>query len=207
MVGECGLLICRLRPFFFEMLPPPSNQGQFNEADLTIYYHRYYHQKFLNDKLRFKARIYRAIFSNGNPCSLDFGTGSLETDIALGCVFGPVELFSYVGVWLVDAPGSVWGVTGVRHMSKLSLHFQRETVAGVGVGTGILNKAHIAEVGIQANLFEWCLVFPWQPIKGLKAVPHRSISYIIPQVLRQAMEQPTHIWGGVGFNYSINGLA
>ncbi len=181
------------------VLDDEPNQGEFNEVDLTLYYHR----EFFQERLILRTWVYAALYPNGNPRSLDFGTGSLEGDILLTYHWDPLFWMAHFTVRLIDAPGALWWELGMGYQRELPLNFGVVTTLRLGMGDGRFNRAHIADVGTQFNLLEYSLSFPWEPLRGFQVIPNMHVSVILPEVLRSAMAQPTNVWGGVNFSYSL----
>ena len=181
------------------VLDNEPNQGQFNEVDLTLYFHR----EFLQTNLHLRAWVYAALYPNGNPRSLDFGTGSLEGDLMLSYYWGPLFWAGHISARIIDAPGALWWDFTMGFQHKLPLKFKILTSAMLGMGDGRFNREHIAPVGTQPNLLEFTLSFPWQPLRGFQVNPNMHVDVILPEALRSAMAQPTNVWGGINFSYSL----
>lgn len=179
------------------VLDNEPNQGQFNEIDFTLYYHR------MIKKLSFHIWMLMDVYPNGNPQSLDFGKTSLEANLHLAYPVGPIDLFTHVAVRIISARGSIWWDMGLGYERKLPLNFGLQTSALFAVGDGRFNKAHIADVGLQPNQFLYTLAFPWSPVKGLHIAPTMNVSVILADALRQALDDPTIVYGGLAIYYNL----
>lgn len=182
-------------------LTQQPNQGQFNEVDFTLYFHRTF------KKINFHTWVYAVVHPNNNLLSLDAGTHSLEWDLHISRPLGPIILFTDVFVRLITAPGSVYWDVGVGHRRDLPLNFALETSGMFALANGRFTKAHIAPgLGTVPYLFEFSLAFPWNPVGGFTVSPKMFVSTMLTSSLHQAAANPTLIWGGVSLSYELGTL-
>jgi len=181
-------------------LTSQPNQGQFNEVDLTLYFHRIFR------KITFHTWVYGVLHPNNNPLSLDAGKASFEWDLHLSRPVGPVILFTDLFVRLVTAAGSTYWDMGVGYRKELPLNFAIETSGLFALANGKFTKAHIADVGTVPYLFEFSLAFPWNPIGGFTVTPKMFVSTMLAGSVRAPTANPTLVWGGISLSYEIGSL-
>jgi hypothetical protein len=176
---------------------PQPDQGEFNEIDFTLYYHKVFR------KITFHTWFLLDLYPSGNPTSLDAGTTSLEWDIHLSRPFGPIILFSDFAIRIVSAPASVYWDVGIGHHRDLPLNFSLQTSVLFALANGKFTQAHVADVGTVPYLFEFSLAFPWNPVGGFKVSPKMNISTLLDEGLRRSSPNPTIIWGGINLSYEL----
>ncbi len=179
------------------VLSDEPNQGQFNEVDLTLSYHREIR------RLSVSTWLVLELFPNGDPASLNFSPTTLEYDLYLAHPVGPIHFFTDFSVLLVPVAGAIYWDLGIGYERNLGLNFKIKTSALFGMGDGRFNKFYIADVGTKANLFDYSLAFPWNPLKHWEFVPAMHVSVILAPSLREVLADPTIVWGGLSVNYSL----
>jgi len=174
------------------------NQGEFNEVDFYLFYHR----KVKN--LVIDASLLNVLYPGVNSLSDDAGNPSLEFDLLLSYALGPIDVFSFLAVRFISAPGSIYWEGGLGYQKKLPKNFILQTSALVAVGDGRFNEFHVAPgVGTQLNLFEFNLSFDWMPYRGVHLVPSVQVSTLLPQAIRDQIDHdPTIVRGGLSFIYN-----
>lgn len=173
------------------------NEGQFDEIDLSLYYHHMFKNFYL------RAWILGLLYPNENPLSLDDGSPGMQILLHISYHAGPVILFSDFSISIFNDPGALYWDVGLGHKRSLPLNFSMEFSGLISLANGTFNQAHIAPVGTKLNLFEFSLAFPWEPIIGFTVAPKMYVSTLLASSLRNAVGQPDVIWGGLSLSYAF----
>ncbi len=181
------------------VLGDEPNQGQFNEIDLTLYYHRQFKKLDVNTWFVFE------LYPNSNPKSLNDSKSTIEYDLILTYPVGPVFVFSDLAVFLMFAQGGVYWDVGLGYEQALPLGFSFRINSLFALTNGPFNQTFVTDVGTQPYMFQTTFGFPWNPFSGslkdLSFYPNVQVSTLLTSALRDAVAHPTLIRGGVAVSY------
>lgn len=118
---------------------------------------------------------------------------SLRTSLSLGAL----EPFTTHAVDIKAYPGAYFGEVGLSGAWSLSDRLIFESKAEVGWGSRRFNEAYaeIAEPAIQ--LVQWDIGLCWTPAGALYVRPHLGVSAVTDKVIRENLDQPSLVQGGV----------
>lgn len=168
-----------------------DSQGKFNELDYTVYYNH------AIGKLETQLAVVVYTYPDQPfPSTVQIST-HLEYPVKLVSIF--CDSFTDVGSY----KGSSFFDWGVNFQHDLSPHLSVESSALFGLGTAGFNRAYIADVGTKANLFQFDIALPWELFKSFTFTPHLEVTSLLAGELRDAVDDPTIVSGGVKLGYEF----
>lgn len=180
------------------VLDDEANQGQFNEVDFVPYY------SFKLKELSITPSMEIYVYPNDNPSSLNY-TAKTTVRTAVNISY-PIWRFavSFNGeVDLYSAKGAMYYILNVSYHQKIVESFGINTSIAFELADSRFNRAHIANVGTQLNLFSYVLSLSWNPWKQYYLMPNVRVSTLLPESLRSAVNKPTIVWGGIDMKYEF----
>jgi len=181
------------------VLNDEPNQGEFNEIDVLPYYN-------LNiGNLKFLPAVNFMFGLNSDPESLDYMSHNVirpqfHISYKLGYFLPYADLFIYV--YPTDKFG-IYTDFGLLFHHGFNKTISIDTSVQLAVGGKRWNAPRTADVGTQLNNFEYMLSLPFNVIERFTISPVMHVVVTISSSLRQNLEEPDFIWGGLMLKYNI----
>lgn len=181
------------------VLDDEPNQGQFNEVDFTPYYN------LTIGNFNFIPAVNFMVFPNKDPASLDYSAHNIirpqwHMAYEIG-YFTP-----YADGFYYPYPTKSWGTyhdIGVLFQYKPEDLLEIATSVQFAIGGDKWNASRIADVGTVINNFEYVLSLNFATYKGFSVSPVMHVVITLPKGLRNNMDEPDYIWGGLTLKYDL----
>ena len=168
------------------VLNDEPNQGQLNEVDFTLSYSYEYKSLFAGGSLLFYLYPHQGIPNSG------------EASIVLGFQKGPFKIFTTQYVDVIAAPGAYFGLASGSFEKNLHPKLSLKTSLGLGLANGKFNEFYLQVPRAKANVLSWDLEFHWAVHGPLYLRPHMQVTTLLSSSLRDNVENPTIVSGGLG---------
>lgn len=180
-------------------LSDEPDQGQINEIDFVPSYN------FVWKGLTVTPAFEYYIYPGTDVRSLDYSPNStVRTALHLSYNFlNYWNIFGNGELDLHQAKGALYFSFGGGFHYRIFEQVKFDTSVLLGVGDGRYNKHHMADAGTQLDLFEWSVSFSVNPWKGLVLKPNAHISSIVAKQLRDSVNKPVKIFGGLDVIYNF----
>lgn len=167
------------------VLNDEADQGQLNELDFNLGY-LWEYKSFFGGPL-FLFYLY--------PNQDAEHTG--EWAAVLGFQKGPFKIFTAQAVDFIANPGAYFGLAGGSFEWDLHPKLAIKTSMGLGWANNVFNEANFGIAGTKLNLFAWTLDLTWYLKDPLYLRPHMKVTTLISSQLRNSVDEPTLISGGM----------
>ena len=161
-------------------------QGQLNEVDFLLDY-AYSRKNFFTE-----AVLLFYLYPNQDAPT----TG--EASVILGFQKGPFKIFTTQYVDMIAAPGAYFGLVSGSFEKEFHPDFSFKTVLGLGWANAKFNEFYLGVPQTQLNLLIWDLELRWKLHDPLYLRPHMQVTTLLPSALRESVEHPTIVSGGLG---------
>lgn len=167
------------------VLNDEPGQGQLNEIDFTLGY-GFERQGFFAGPL-----LLFYLYPNQDTPA----TG--EAAAVLGFQRGPFKIFSAQIFDMIASPGAYFGLFGGSFEHEFHEKLSFKTSAGFAWANAEFNETNFEVASFALNLFVWNLEFSWAVAGPLYLRPHMKVSILIDEDLRDSVEHPNLVSGGL----------
>ena len=181
------------------VLNDEPNQGQFNEIDIIPFY------DLEIGKFTFIPAVDFMFGLNTDPASLNYMNHNvIRPQFHMAYQLG--HFTPYTDFFLYVYPQNRFGLYtdfGANFNYVFTDFFQLDTSAQFAVGGKRWNSPRIADVGTKLNNFEYVMSLTFTVYKSFSIAPVMHIIITIPEQLRNSLDEPDFVWGGLILKYDI----
>jgi len=122
---------------------------------------------------------------------------TVEVSLRMVLPLGALEPFIVHTVDVKAYPGAYFGEVGLSGSWSVSDRLTFETAAEIGWGSRRFNEAYLEIAESSVQLVQWDVALCWAPAGALYVRPHVGVSAITDKVIRENLDRPSLLQGGV----------